>query len=111
MATSSRTPNPNPMRRNPKKLQGRPRLRDRFDAMVRDMRRRGPVGTPEITRLYNCFMLQLNRNSRPLILELTAIAGKYQRHVDGIANAIMDRIVKVRSLVLDFIWFNCFSFR
>lgn len=79
---------------------------DRFRALlkqrddeIRAVSGDGAVSTPsaeEIVRLYELLLSELTFNSKPVITDLTIIAGEQKEHGKGIANAICTRILEVR---------------
>lgn len=81
-----------------------PLLLDRFRAMVKEreeeLRVFGgaavlPLSTDEIVRLYEIVLSELTLNSKPIITDLTIIAGEQRAHGEGIAGAICSRIIEV----------------
>ncbi|PIN12436.1 mRNA cleavage and polyadenylation factor I/II complex, subunit Pcf11 [Handroanthus impetiginosus] len=81
-----------------------PLILDRFRAMVKEREEelrvfgRGavlPLNTDEIVRLYEIMLSELTINSKPIITDLTIIAGEQRAHAEGIADAICARIIEV----------------
>lgn len=81
-----------------------PPLLDRFRAMVKEredeLRVFGgaaglALGTDEIVRIYEIVLSELTINSKPIITDLTIIAGEQRVHGEGIAGAICSRIIEV----------------
>lgn len=81
-----------------------PLILDRFRALVKEreeeLRVFGgaavlPLSTDEIVRLYEIVLSELTLNSKPIITDLTIIAGDQRAHGEGIANAICARIIEV----------------
>ncbi|KAK6130807.1 hypothetical protein DH2020_035448 [Rehmannia glutinosa] len=81
-----------------------PSILDRFRAMVKEREEelrvfgRGavfPLSTDEIVRLYEIVLSELTTNSKPIITDLTIIAGEQRAHGEGIADAICARIIEV----------------
>ncbi|XP_051150776.1 polyadenylation and cleavage factor homolog 4 isoform X2 [Andrographis paniculata] len=81
-----------------------PMILDRFRAMVKEredeLKVFGggallPLSTDEIVRIYEIVLSELTMNSKPIITDLTIIAGEQRAHVEGIADAICARIIEV----------------
>lgn len=82
-----------------------PLISERFREMVRDreeelrvMEEDGDyvaLSGDEIVRLYDILLSELSVNSKPIITDLTIIAGEQRMHGAGIADAICGRIVEV----------------
>ncbi|KAH6781129.1 Transducin/WD40 repeat-like superfamily protein [Perilla frutescens var. hirtella] len=81
-----------------------PLLLDRFRAMVKEREEEFrvfggaavlPLGTDAIVRLYEIVLSELTMNSKPIITDLTIIAGEQRAHAEGIAGAICTRILEV----------------
>lgn len=77
-----------------------PLLLDRFRAMVKEREEElrvfgGAAGTDEIVRIYEVVLSELIINSKPIITDLTIIAGEQRAHGAGIADAICSRILEV----------------
>lgn len=77
-----------------------PLLLDRFRAMVKEREEElrvfgGAAGTDEIVRIYEVVLSELTINSKPIITDLTIIAGEQRAHGAGIADAICSRILEV----------------
>lgn len=84
-----------------------PFILDRFRAMVKEREEElrvsyyasddvvSPLSTDEIVRLYEIVLLELTFNSKPIITDLTIVAGEHRSHGEGIADAICSRIIEV----------------
>lgn len=85
----------------PQKPPPPPSLLDRFKALLnqREDEFGGdevlPPSTEEIVQLYEVVLGELTFNSKPIITDLTIIAGEQREHGEGIANAICTRILEV----------------
>nr|GLL40524.1 polyadenylation and cleavage factor homolog 4-like isoform X1 [Ipomoea trifida] len=81
-----------------------PSILDRFKAMLKERDEEvrvssedGVISPPtmdEVVRLYEIVLSDLTFNSKPIITELTIIAGEQREHGQGIANAICARILE-----------------
>ncbi|CAA0815995.1 Polyadenylation and cleavage factor homolog 4 [Striga hermonthica] len=81
-----------------------PLILDRFRAMVKEREEKLrvynggvvlPLSTDEIVRIYEIVLSELTVNSKPIITDLTIIAGEQRAHGEGIADAICARIIEV----------------
>lgn len=87
-----------------------PTIMDKFQALLKQREGEARVslavgdgdavalGTDEIVELYEMMLAELTFNSKPIITDLTIIAGDQRAHGEGIAHAICDRIVEVLCL-------------
>ncbi|KAL5775425.1 hypothetical protein ACOSP7_012982 [Xanthoceras sorbifolium] len=99
--TNSNKPMPNELAQKPP-----PPVIDRFRALVKQREEEvrassggdgeaAVLGTEEVVQLYEMFLADLTFNSKPIITDLTMIAGDQRAHGEGIADAICARIVEV----------------
>ncbi|KAL5978349.1 hypothetical protein ACLOJK_029466, partial [Asimina triloba] len=75
-----------------------PPILDRFRALLKlreDEDGGSPVTAEEIVRMYEEVLSELTFNSKPIITDLTIIAGDQKEHGEAIANAICGRILEV----------------
>ncbi|XAR65621.1 hypothetical protein NMG60_11009790 [Bertholletia excelsa] len=81
-----------------------PSILDRFKAMVKERDEEigvspddeaPPPTSDEIVRMYQQVLSELTFNSKPIITDLTIIAGDQREHGEGIADAICARILEV----------------
>jgi pre-mRNA cleavage complex 2 protein Pcf11 len=93
----------------PQKPPPPPSLLDRFKALLnqREDEFGGgeevlPPSMDEIVQLYEVVLGELTFNSKPIITDLTIIAGEQREHGEGIANAICTRILEVCFLLICF---------
>lgn len=77
---------------------------DRFKALLKQRddelktAGQGEVAPPraeEVVQLYEVVLSELTFNSKPIITDLTIIAGELRDHGEGIADAICARIIEV----------------
>ncbi|CAK9146824.1 unnamed protein product [Ilex paraguariensis] len=81
-----------------------PQVVDRFKAMVKEREEEigilnpnddvSGLSTDEIVRLYEMVLSELTFNSKPIITDLTIIAGEQREHAESIADAICARILE-----------------
>lgn len=72
-----------------------PSILDRFNALLN--KREEDEGDEVVVRLYELVLSELTFNSKPIITDLTIIAGEHRAHAEGIADAICARILEVAS--------------
>ncbi|KAE9461698.1 hypothetical protein C3L33_06400, partial [Rhododendron williamsianum] len=70
-----------------------PSILDRFNALLN--KREDDEGDEVVVRLYELVLSELTFNSKPIITDLTIIAGEHRAHAEGIADAICARILEV----------------
>ncbi|KAK9681603.1 hypothetical protein RND81_10G014300 [Saponaria officinalis] len=76
---------------------------DRFRLLLKELRFSGddefddvvPPTTEEFVRIYEDVLSELTINSKPIITDLTIIAGDFREHAEGIAHSICARILEV----------------
>ncbi|CAM8947085.1 unnamed protein product [Rhodiola kirilowii] len=69
-------------------------LRERDEDVLRAEDEVPPLSTEEVVRIYEALLVDLTMNSKPVITDLTIIAGEQRDHGEGIADAICCRIVE-----------------
>ena len=120
LARGNRSPNPNSRvvamaGESQKSPAATPSVLERFKALLRqrddDLRVSADdvVSAPrteEIVQLYELVLSELIFNSKPIITDLTIVAGEQRDHAKGIAEAICARILEVWVLVIPFRMFN-----
>lgn len=87
-------------------------LLDRFRETIKEKEEEfGVVDGDEIVALYEDFLEELILNSKPIITELTIIAGEQRQHARGIAEAICSRIIEVQKKRISKFktFYSCFS--
>ena len=72
-----------------------PPILERFRSHLRN--RDGEVDSDEIVSSYDLVLSELTFNSKPIITDLTIIAGEQRDFAEGIANVICNRIIEVCS--------------
>ncbi|KAI4295864.1 hypothetical protein L6164_035864 [Bauhinia variegata] len=73
-----------------------PSVLERFKALLKERDDDvPPPNTEEIVQLYELLLSELTFNSKPIITDLTIIAGEQRVHGKGIADAICNRILEV----------------
>lgn len=86
-----------------------PSILERFRAMLRDREEElrvcedetpPPPDGNEIVRMYGELLAELTLNSKPIITELTMVAGDQREHAKGIAEAVCARIEEVGAGIL-----------
>jgi hypothetical protein len=97
--------NTNPNHSSLNKLPASSILLDRFQSMVRERydemqclnpnQSPPPLDVTEVVTFYVQLLRELTFNSKPLITELTILAGNHRRFAEGIADAICTRISEV----------------
>ncbi|KAK8970794.1 hypothetical protein KSP40_PGU001200 [Platanthera guangdongensis] len=83
---------------------------ERFHTMLRDWEdelreedggdKTPPLDGHEIVRMYEDFLTELTFNLKPIITDLTIIAGEQREHARGIAKAVCYRIDEVWASIL-----------
>lgn len=82
-----------------------PPIADKFRVLMKEREEElrasgGELGTEDVVQLYEMFLSDLTFNSKPVITDLTIIAGDQRLHGEGVADAICARIVEVRLVEL-----------